>query len=373
MQYKYDAFVSYSQHDRPWAQKLFETLTAKGFRVFYDKERLDVGRQWDDQLRTALHESRSLVVVWTDDYAGRSDWVSRERSAFWLLPDHGQARLHISLNLQGRPQADTRMQSVEELIAAGAGLDWEDISSLQEPLWNKALDRVVRSLSTGLVLMPLVLLTLTSTEANNLPANVWDEIDAQLGLNKERSVSVYGNTREDWKPLGGQLTIKEMLTRLEERINRKLAKPDSVRYVWEPAPAAFWTDMDVAANVADSLVTSNAPALVVIDPIALRSIEVLNRLFLFRDCIEQNRMAIMVLPPFEMAVPSQRLRKWLMDHARSYFQLFFQPALPPRPRIEAQCNFYSADEDEIVRLLFSTVGRCVSSVDEKNRPAYLMA
>jgi hypothetical protein len=355
MDYKYDVFISYSHNDRDWARKLFSDLTANGIKVFFDKDRLDSGRPWDEQLKTALNVSRSLIVVWTDEHAGQSDWVARERAAFWLLPSLGSERLLISLNLEGHPQADTRLQGIEDLITAG--VDRQNIGMLDAAVWKKVVNRILLSLSGTVVPMPVVALTMTRVEAEALPDKDWEDVEFQLGVAKAPGLAMYGEKRSDWKPYGGPDTIAELLERLEQRINAQIKGPAPPRYYWEFPPEAFWTDADVAADFAARLSSPEAPSLLVIDPIGIRNRDVLDRLYLFQDSIARNHIAILVLAPFVMPSASQMLRKWLLANARPYFSPLFHPAIPPKTVIEAHCALYSGDEDELLRLTWSAVGR----------------
>lgn len=369
--YRHDVFISYSQSDRPWARKLSEDLTARGFRVFFDKDRLDAGRPWDDQLKEALNVSRSLLVVWTDEHAGRSDWVARERAAFWLLPDLGQEpRRFISLNLHGHPAADVRLQGIDDLVTAG--VDWTNMASLAPTLWTTVLERIMRGLSGTVVAMPVVALTVTRDEADAFPAKDWQDIQAHLGVAKADILPTYGARRNNWRPLGGPDEIGTLLERLEQRINRHI-KPPAARYFWEMAPDAFWTDTDAAASFAARMSNPGAPSLLVIDPIAMRSRDVVDRLYLFQDSVARNHTAILVLAPFVMPLANQMLRKWLLNNAHPYFSPIFNPGIPPKTLIEAHFALYSGDEDELMRLTSCAVGRGIQhSTPASGQTQYLV-
>jgi hypothetical protein len=364
---RYDVFISYSQPDRPWAKKLADDLSARRLRVFFDKERLDVGYAWDTQLKESLYASRNLVVVWTDANARQSDWVSRERAAFWMLPaTHDRAQ--ISLNLQGRPNADAAVQGIEDLLVAN--VDWQKIDSISPALWNSAIERIMRSLSRTSVAMPVVTLTLTRAELGQFNDRDWADIERDLGLSKQQVMAMYGDTRGEWRPLGGSETIDALLSKLENRINGHITGPSPQSYRWELAPEAFWTEVDVAESFAVTLASPGAPSLLIIDPIAIRNRDVLDRLYLFKDSVGLSHTTIVVLAPFVMPAANQMLRQWLMDNAVGYFRPMFRPAIPPRTLVEAQCALYSGDEDELLRLAWSAVGRGFARA-QTTRPEYL--
>ena len=109
-----------------------------------------------------------------------------------------------------------------------------------------------------------------------------------------------------------------------------------------------------------------------INSIAIRNRDVLDRLYLFQDSIAHNYTAIVVLAPFMMPSPTRRLRGWLLNNARTYFSPLFNPAIPPRIFVEAHCALYSGDEDELMRLTWSAVGRGVRAPAQPGQPQYLL-
>ena len=77
----YDAFISYSSSDLPWGEKLAADLRDANLDVFFDKSRLQVGKEWEPQLGEALRNSRHAVVLWSNN-AKQSDWVQQEAYRF---------------------------------------------------------------------------------------------------------------------------------------------------------------------------------------------------------------------------------------------------------------------------------------------------
>jgi hypothetical protein len=209
-------------------------------------------------------------------------------------------------NLEGHPQADARLQGIEDLITAG--VDRRSIGVLDDAVWKKVIDRIRLSLGGTAVPMPDVALTMTHAEADALPDKDWKDIESQLGVAKAQGLAMYGDKRNDWTPFGGADTIEELLERLERRINAQIKGP-APRYYWEFPTEAFWTNPEVAADFAARLSSPQAPSLLVIDPLRIRNRDVLERLYFFQDSIARNHIAILVLAPFVMPSPSQMLRK----------------------------------------------------------------
>jgi TIR domain len=65
MQFDYNVFISYSREDRPWAERLSQSLQAQGLKAFYDRESIRIGDQWEPALIKAIDASRHLVVLWS--------------------------------------------------------------------------------------------------------------------------------------------------------------------------------------------------------------------------------------------------------------------------------------------------------------------
>src|SRR5262249_9624162 len=161
------------------------------------------------------------------------------------------------------------------------------------------------------------------------------------------------------------------LDRLEQRLNAQI-KGSMGRYFWDLAPDLFWTDTDFAANFAARMASPGAPSLLVIDPIAIRNRDVLDRLYLFQDSVARNHVAILVLAPFVVPTATHLLRKWLLSNARSYFSPLFRPDIPPKTIVEAQCALYSGDEDELMRHTWSAAGRGLVAPAQAGPPQYLL-
>lgn len=58
-----DVFISYSRRDSVVVEKLYEELTAKGLRVWYDKENLGIGDKFMEEIKFAIKKTRVFVPV----------------------------------------------------------------------------------------------------------------------------------------------------------------------------------------------------------------------------------------------------------------------------------------------------------------------
>lgn len=60
-----DVFISYSRRDSDIVKKLYDELTAKGLRVWYDKENLGVGDKFMDEIKLAIKKTRVFIPILT--------------------------------------------------------------------------------------------------------------------------------------------------------------------------------------------------------------------------------------------------------------------------------------------------------------------
>lgn len=62
-----DVFISYSRSDSEVAEKLYDTLTAQGKRVWYDKNNLTDGGNFMDEIRKAIRTAKYFVPILSDN------------------------------------------------------------------------------------------------------------------------------------------------------------------------------------------------------------------------------------------------------------------------------------------------------------------
>lgn len=60
-----DVFISYSRRDALVAKKLYDELTAKGLRVWYDRENLGLGDKFMDEIRQAIRKTRVFIPIFS--------------------------------------------------------------------------------------------------------------------------------------------------------------------------------------------------------------------------------------------------------------------------------------------------------------------
>lgn len=73
----YDAFISYSHANLELVLPLKRELESRGLRAFMDIDAMRPGHDWPPQIGQALHESRMMILCWSEK-AAQADWVKAE-------------------------------------------------------------------------------------------------------------------------------------------------------------------------------------------------------------------------------------------------------------------------------------------------------
>src|SRR5262249_35106661 len=78
-----DLFISYSSHDRPWADRLYAELKASypTLDIFLDHESIPANANWRQVLIATAVVTKNLVVLWSEK-AKESNEVGPEIQAF---------------------------------------------------------------------------------------------------------------------------------------------------------------------------------------------------------------------------------------------------------------------------------------------------
>ena len=71
---------------------------------------------------------------------------------------------------------------------------------------------------------------------------------------------------------------------------------------------------------------------------------------------QYRRTVIIALPPFGLAPGLLRLRASLLDRGSPYFDDYFQPVVPPRRKLAAQCCWNVNDASDIQRYILAAAG-----------------
>jgi len=323
----YDAFISYSRQDEPWAAKLESALAARGQRPYRDKNRLTAGEEWDDQLVSAIADSRHLIVLWSDN-AKDSQWVSMEMAYFETSrrDDTRNLRRHIHINLQGQSNVFRKYEAINDLQEAGVYKLGIACLEQHRAVWLSVLDKVEASIQQDDAI-PIYKAILTSTldrlRAVDLKykttkfAPAYGETLERIGIKREGSpdwqtelAKYYGAARSDWKPFGGAKSIEVILADLRDQ----LLKDGAPSFRWKAVSDDFWTnDQDKVDREIARL--RGEFCVVVVDPVSLYDGEVWSTLNALRDYLNE-RSGVLILAPFSIPREAAHFRSLIRGSAR---------------------------------------------------------
>jgi hypothetical protein len=368
--FDYDVFISYSSADREWAQRLDASLREPGhaLKTFFDVDQIRAGDDWNARLEGSLVSSRNLVVLWTDK-AKLSDWVTNEFMTFKVKaePDKDPSRRLVFINVQGQNKAFTRFQQI-------ASNELQDAYAGDQPAPQPSWDELIADLRAGLdpnsrpLPAPAVVLSLSQAELAGLDAKRWGWITNDFRVSKARLLSRYGEARADWKPFITPETIAEVLKSTRIELNKSMKDR---RVVWRLPDDAFWDDVVEAKKFVDREFNTSELSLLVIDPVAIYHPDVYQRLMLFQQSFERGGTVIATLPPFGLPRRVTGLKSALQNRGTPYFDDYFQPMVPPRRRLVAQCALAVSDVDDIRRHLLAAAGQLAPETESQERSTYL--
>lgn len=347
--FDHDVFLSYSSGDRAWAERLHDLLKAERprCRIFFDRQSLRAGEQWEERIRSSLERAKHLVLLWSPN-ARESQWVTYEFHTFLALarPKHDLSRRLITLNLEGTNPAAKAFQQIDLADMQRAYIDKAAPDTIS---WKEAATSVLQGIepSRRPLSVPLVVLTFTRPELDEqIKSSDWPALSGDFELTDDQLRSRYGQTRELWRPFCDSTPVTEVLETARKEINNDL---HSHTITWKTPPDDFWTSIGTARDFEANVFRTGELSALIIDPIALCARNVLQRLMLFQAGLTSHRTVIVTLPPYATSKDVLRLRKALAARAAPYFDDYFQPVVPPRRRLAAQCIWNAADPDDIRR------------------------
>jgi hypothetical protein len=366
--YSYQAFISYSQQDREWAQRLWQDLRNSGIEAFYDRESQRAGPPWESQVVDALRKSRHLVVLWSGA-AKDSEWVQRELYNFDAASWGSGSRQIIFVVLEGEPKAFLSRQMVLSLKDAGAY--GYGAAVVDQDLWHRVVGKIIDSViqEDPSLAVPILLLTTTRDrmaqlslrEPTELPfSNVLNALN--LGSREAFVDHCYGPSRKDWRPFGGSLTIQEILEHVRDDINTAIRLVGGRTVRWEYLDDFWSADRDVSQAEARKLAAG--PAVVVVDPMSFYDDSVLRRYANDLDPAFDNAEAfILVLSPFPGAAQTDVVRTVVSTMAGRIYRFFYEP-LGHMGRPYARCGPNVGDETDFKGWLINAVARRVRAAQK---------
>lgn len=376
-------FISYSHIDAKWAEKLAEALPQRGFDPFLDKESLRAGENWETQILDSLIACDHLIVLWSTN-AQQSDWVTRERAFFDARRYVGKQRLpgHLIIHvlLDGTPSAYDSDQAVTDIQQAGAYVG--GASAVSPAVWQNVIDRIADGLGDTSVPVSTAIVTVTNkyVTRHGVPAHELDrcvdfdyvppggrsldQLLAAVRVARSDLADHYGAERQEWRPFGGQQSIREILDAVRNQLN---SAPKAVPIRW------LWVDNELLSNDQTKIKfaarkLASDLSLVVLDPVALYSRWVRDLLQNVEDCLANPHAIVVVLPAF----PTPPEPKTHTDMVRQVFKKLVDQFYEELPMLEhAQCSIFTADDADIRRLVRATLRGFSSETQQRVANAFV--
>jgi hypothetical protein len=74
---RFDVFISYSRAQTDPVRPLVQSLESRGYRVFFDQQSIEPGSNWKHCLRSAIRQSRAMILCWSVEAQG-SEYIQFE-------------------------------------------------------------------------------------------------------------------------------------------------------------------------------------------------------------------------------------------------------------------------------------------------------
>jgi hypothetical protein len=367
----YDLFISYSSHDRPWAERFYADMhrAYPWLKIFLDRSEIMAAADWRKELRQAIFACRHLVLFWTPQ-AKESVEVLQEIGIFSVLmqqsPKLDQSkRLAFAFLLrdspggilatsQGFPAFEKFYDPDKEDRGAGA-LDTDRCLMTE---WRRALRMIKEAASEADegVKVPIAVVAMTKDRLSRLDAN-HDLVMVQGAPTLDRYLAAYGldwptvRTRYQpdglsWRPYGGEETIVQLLDSLRVEVNRT-DKTGLYQFQWD------YVDLQ-SADLDEQLPKLKQGSIIVVDSISLfEDTAAAEYRMLEQDVLDESSVMISLAPVGP--IKEDWLKDSLFPRRFSVLNDHFSPKIPPLARI-VQCFLDIQRMSDLERLVRRRVG-----------------
>jgi hypothetical protein len=373
-----DLFISYTSHDRPWAERLYSDLAIyyPTIKVFWDRDApgsLPPGVVWADALLEEARNAKHMIVLWSNKAQASvevGDENSNFRASLQKEPHNdGAKRTLFYLPLEGLgPSYLEQRQGLTGMRDRGtydpnaadrgtAKLDTEP--HLSE--WRRVIGIVGDTVLGAEATQPMNLAVLVTT-ANNLNVlqsvqNILPEIGQYLaaaGLTFAQATSRYGKSAFDWTPFGTNETVIVFMEKVRMMVNPGL-QPD-YRFHWRPYDLLAEliqrkADLNAIRRWVDEL--AQKPTVIVVDGLSLLNPVISRWLQALDPCKDKKHVVIVSLAPHEVPTIEQ-LYDGLRGSWMTMFDKYFFPDIPPASF--AQCGANIHHVPDIGRLIRGGIG-----------------
>lgn len=282
-----DIFLSYSSHDRPWVERLANTLEAHGWSVWWDRA-ISTGGSFNTEIRRELSAAKCAIVVWSEQSVD-SEWVQAEASEAKKQDKY----LPIKINLCELPLGFTQ-RTYQSLVDWEAGVEHAGFAQLL-----KDVERLVKSPPKLVVYGPkpwwkrvppmwLIASPAVLTAVIVVGLMFWSiPAQVQVELTTERVEITIDETAQGEARIGGldmqSVVIEKFATLVFEPTAVEVADPSQYRVKTDDFPSSAWKPLNVDGSkitvgikdqtrhprVTVEALTAGGPDTIHLDPMAI--------------------------------------------------------------------------------------------------------
>lgn len=376
-----DLFISYSSHDRVWAEQLYKDLK-RGYPfldIFWDYTSIPPEQNWREILIDNAKNTRNMVAVWSEA-AKRSNEVGPEIQAFLQNRETRQKidnldRMMFYVPLEGEYGQLTAIQGLPGI---------RDSQAVPKPYNAQALDRGLSSLATpqvesawrhivqkigDTVARPGVTVTLAVLAMNSMAGNLelldtlqnlrtlpghptLAELLASLNLSLPAIKARYGPNAFEWRPYGTGQTVIDIMRDLRNDLNGALSA--TYQFSWHPVLDLLTQAFE--DNTMDRVlkILSTPPAVLVLDPISLHHIAVKGIFDQLGDYFAREEAVVVSLSPIQMP-GLEPLLLTLGDKGATILKPYLTPNVPASGTF-AGCGLNLGHKIELARVVRHGLG-----------------
>ena len=127
-------FLSYAHEDVASAQRLYDSLTRRGIRVWFDRESLQPGERWESAIRREIRAARYFLALLSSRSVSKKGFVQKEiRQGLEVLSEYPDDEIYlIPLRIDECSPTHDRLRE----------LQWVDLF----PSWEDGFARLTRFL-----------------------------------------------------------------------------------------------------------------------------------------------------------------------------------------------------------------------------------
>lgn len=155
-------FLSYAHVDLGYAKKIYDDLKRYGLEIWFDKESLLAGQDWEKEIRQAIRESNYFIALLSDKCLSKQGFVHSElKFSFEIVEKYSPSDKRIFI-IAVRLDECKPSDAYERL----SRLHWIDV--FPESEYQNGLKKILQVVSSGTFLLRSKSMELSVVDANEM-------------------------------------------------------------------------------------------------------------------------------------------------------------------------------------------------------------